>query len=309
MDSRDIDRVMDSRLVLKYQGNQAVSQFSKKMNYTFQSALHVGDRELELSYFVPEKFVENRDMSILLAQTNARKQGDLYFVSNDISLPRLYESLKIFLQDAKSGILDNIYLENGTFFVSMRFNSVEMAKFSAALLDSTKKIENLGIEYLGPNPGLDNILIENKTRTGLTNVMWEYDMPKSSLLSTPINALGDEWVAEVRYMTKNDVVPQLFRTMEKIEEPEKSGFNIISEKDHLYEMTFSNRGSMIREYHLRSYERKIVRFTRHLHFSNESIRVETVIPTVQTRDLLQVLSQSNDTFPLYNLRLIAIEDL
>ena len=309
MDSRDIDKVSDTRLILKYQGNQAVSHFSRKLNFSFQSALHFGDSSLELSYFVPEQLVENRDMSILLAQTNAKKQGDLYFVSNEITQPRLYESLQIFLQGAKSGILDNVYLENGFFFLSMRFNSLEMEKFSTALLDLTKRFESVGVEYLGPNPGLDRVLRESISRTSLTNVKWEYDMPNSSFQSSPLNALGEEWVADIRYMTKNDVVPQLFRTKDKIENPQKHGFNVISEEDHLYEMTLSNRGSMIREYHLRSYEKKIVRFTRHLHYADEKVRVETAIPTVQTRDLLQVLSMTNDSYPMFNLKILQIEDI
>lgn len=276
---------------------------------TFQAALHLGDSELELSYFVPEQLVENRDVSILLAQTYAKKQGDLFFVSNDITIPKLFETVNFLLQDTKSGILDNVHVENGMFYLSMRFNGTELEHISSALLEATKRFENVGVTYLGPNPGLDSILRESFSSTKLTNVSWEYDMPKNAFVSTPINDLGDEWVAEVRYMTKNDVVPQLFKTKEKIENPEKSGFNVISEKDHLYELTFSNRGSMIREYHLRSYERKIVRFTRHLHYRDHKIMVETAIPTVQTRELLQVLSMTNEKYPMFNLKLLAIEDL
>ncbi len=309
MDSQDIDKFSDTRLILKYQGNQAVSQFSKKLNFSFQSALHFGDSSLEFSYFVPEQLVENRDMSILLAQTNARKQGDLYFVNNEITQSGLFDSLQLFLQGAKSGILDNVYLEDGFFFLSMRFNSLEMEKFSSALLDLTKRFDGVGVEYLGPNPGLDSTLKESISRASITNVKWEYDMPRSSLQSSPLNALGEEWAADIRYMTKNDVVPQLFRTNDKIEDPKKYGFNVISEKDHLYEMTLSNRGSMIREYHLRSYEKKIVRFTRHLHYADEKVRVETAIPTVQTRDLLQVLSMTNDSYPMFNLKILQIEDI
>ena len=309
MDSHDIDRLLDCRIVFKYQGNQAVSQFSKKLNFTFQAALHLGDSGLELSYFIPEQLVENRDVSILLAQTFAKKQGDLFFVSNDITIPRLFETVKSLLQNTTSGILDNVHVENGIFYLSMRFNSVELGHISSALLDSTKRFENVGVSYLGPNPGLDSILRESLPSTRLTNVIWEYDMPKNAFSSTPINDLGDEWVAEVRYMTKNDVVPQLFKTREKIENPEKAGFKVISEKDHLYELTFSNRGSMIREYHIKSYERKIVRFTRHLHYKDQKISVETAIPTVQTRDLLQVLSMTNEKYPMYKLKLLAIEDL
>lgn len=309
MDSHDIDRLLDTRLVLKYHGNQGVSQFSRKVNVTFQSAMHFGDKGLEFSYFVPEQLVENRDMAILIAQTNARKQGDLYFVSSDITVPMLDESLRLILQDAKSGILDNVYLKNGTFFLSMRFSSIEMAEFSSAILHFTKRFESLGVAYLGPNPGLDSIMKENTLSTKLTNVIWEYDIPRSSFGSSPVSELGEEWVSEVRYMTSNDVVPLLFKTKEKIEDPVKSGFSVISEKDNLYELTFNNRGSMIREYHARSYERKIVRFARHLHFKDEKMRVETIIPSVQTRDLLQVLSLTNDKYPMFNLTITAVEEV
>ena len=74
-------------------------------------------------------------------------------------------------------------------------------------------------------------------------------------------------------------------------------------------MTLSNRGSIIREYHLKSYERKIVRFTRHLHYVDEKVIVETVIPTVQTKDLLQVISLTEESFPNFNIKLLQVNDI
>jgi hypothetical protein len=309
MDSRDIDKFLDTRLVFKYHGNSGIIEHSNKVNYSFQSAIHIGEGDFEFSYFVPEKIAESRDMAIIIAQTNARKRGNLYFVTNNITNSNSLESLRLILEDAKSSVLDNIYVENGALYFSMRFSSIEMSKFSNVLLKFTKNFEAVEVAYLGPNPGLDSTLIENKPNTGLTRAIWEYDMPKDSFVSAPINALGDEWVSDIRYMTKNDVVPQIFKTKEAIEDPENSGFNVISEKDHIYELTFSNRGSMIREYHNRSYERKIVRFERHLNYKNEMMRVDTVIPSVQIKDLLQVLSLVNAKYPAFNLKLVSISEI
>ncbi len=309
MDSRDIDKFLDTRLVFKYHGSGGIIEHSSKVNHTFQSAIHIGEGNFEFSYFVPEKIAESRDMAILIAQTSARKRGDLYFVTNNITNSKSLDSLRLILEDAKSSVLDNIYVENGALYFSMRFSSTEMSKFSNVLLKFTKSFEAVEVAYLGPNPGLEATLIQNEHNTGLTRAVWEYSMPKNSFISSPINALGDEWVSDIRYMTKNDVVPQIFKTKDSIEDPEKSGFNVISEKDHIYELTFSNRGSMIREYHNRSYERKIVRFERHLHYKDETMRVDTVIPSVQTRDLLQVLSLVNEKYPAFNLRLVSITEI
>ncbi len=308
MDSRDIDKFLDSRLVFKFHGNRGILEYSKKVNYSFQSAIHLGEGDFEFSYFVPEKIAENRDIAILMAQTNARKQGDLYFVNQNLSNSSTYDSLRLILEGAKSSVLDNTYAENGTFYSSIRFNSVEMSKFSTVLLKFTKTFDELEVAYLGPNPGLDVIMKENAFGTGLTRATWEYEVPENSFISTPINALGNEWVSEIRYMTKDDVVPQIFKTSEQIRDPEKSGFNVISEKEHIYELTFSNRGSMIREYHARSYDKKIVRYERHLHYKDGIMRIDTVIPTVQIRDLLQVLSITNEKYPSFNLNLLYIHE-
>lgn len=309
MEPLDIDRLLDSRIVFKYQGSQAVAQYSRRNNFAFQYALHMGKENFEFSYFVPEHLVENREISILLAQSNARKQGDLYFVSNKVSTPGPFDSLNLALQGSKSSVLDNVYMDEGTFYFSFRFNSTEMADFSSNILNFTKQFENLGISYLGPNPGLYNILKETAFRNRLTRVIWEYEIPIESFVNTPIRALGDEWVSEVRYMTNDDVSPQLFKTGRKLENAEESGFHVISEKDHLYEITFSNRGSMTREYHNKSYDRKIVRFLRHLSYKDGKMLVETVIPSVQTRDLLQVLSSTYEKHSEFDLRLVSIEDL
>lgn len=309
MDPSDIDDLLDTRMVFKYQGNQPVAQFSKKTHFTFQSALHIGESELELSFFVPDHLLENREISILLAQNNAMKQGDLYFVTNNISTPGLVDSIRVVLENSVSGVLDNLYLKDGTYYLSIRFSNSEIEHFSRSILEFTKQFDNLGIAFLGPSPGLDSVLSECNLRTRLARMIWEFDMPSGSFSTTPLNELGREWVSEVRYMTKNDVVPQIFKTLDPIEDPGKAGFNVISEKDHLYELTFSNRGAMMKEYHAKSYDRKIVRFSRHLHYRNEKLSVETVIPAVQSRDLLQVLAATSEKYPMYNLNLISIEDV
>lgn len=77
----EVDRALDTRVVLSYIGKQQMVDFTRKFDFAFQSALNFTSRKPELSYFIPEEQNTNREVGILLAQSRAKKEGNGYFVN------------------------------------------------------------------------------------------------------------------------------------------------------------------------------------------------------------------------------------
>lgn len=307
MNFLDIDRVLDKRIVIVYPGNQPVSQFSRKTSMSFQSALHFGEGNLELSYFIPEALNENREVSILLAQTKAKKDGGLYFMNYPFSQPTIFKALEEMFSNGASAVLDNVFLEDGDYYLSIRFHSNHLAFLSDYLMNYSDSIDGLNISYLGKNPGLPQILAEVSRVSDIARIDWSVTVPDENNDNELYQRLGNEWVSEVRYMTTGKRFSELFRTAEKIKDPEGSGLRVISEEENLYEQQFKNKNSFVGAYHKKSYESRVIRFSRNLHYVDGKLHVSGVIPRMQTRNLLRILAQCKEDFPDWNLTIDAID--
>ncbi len=309
MDFLDVDRALDKRIVIGYTGSLPISEFSKKVKFSLQSGLHFGENELELSYFIPEELSELREIAIFIAQTKAQKHGSLYFVNYSLSSPMLFSALKMIRSVSHSTVLDSLMLKDGQYYLSMRFNKQDLRIISDSILKVSGDIPGLSISYLGNNNGLDSILNGLSETSKLVRFQWKMSIPEDYQNTEPFGSLGDEWVSEIRFMTKSNHVSEIFRTKKPLENPEKKGITIISEENNLYEYQFLSDNSMISTYHAKSYDARILRFGRMLHYKDGVLSVSSVVPKIQTDQLLQVLTLCREAFPKWDLTLSKIEEL
>lgn len=307
MDFLDVDRVLDKRAVIVYPGNFAVSQFSRKNSMSLQSAIHMGDGTLEVSYFIPEELSNTREVSMLLAQTGARKDGNLYFMNYPITRSELYDALDGLFTRARSAVLDNIYMQNGDYHLLLRFHDNDLPFLSNYLIKAAANLKGLDIAYLGESPGIDAIVSEIGTSFDVARIEWSAVLPEKSLLSEPFRSLGDEWVSEIRYMTSGTGISEIFRTPDSLQIQENSRLRVVSQEDNLYELVFGDSNSFITQYHVRSYQAKIVRFQRTLHYRDGILNVLTVVPRMQANNALQILSQCSRDMPGLEITIKGIE--
>lgn len=308
MDFSDVDRVLDRRIVIGYTGSLPVSTFSRKVDFPFQSGLHFGESELDLSYFIPEELAESREIAIFIAKTNAQRHGSLFLINYTLSHPMLFSALNSVWSSSHSTVMDSLMLYNGDYHLSLRFNSNEMKEISDILLKFSGEIPGLSVNYLGSSGGFSSILKEVCDTTKLVRFEWEVTLPKDALNLDPFRILGDEWVSEVRFMTKSHLVSELIRTKLPLAEPKKNGLTVVSEKDNLYEFGFRSDRSLISDFHTRAYDSRLLRFGRELHFKDGTLKIANVIPKVQTDEMINILTKSKAAYPEWDLTLSKIED-
>lgn len=309
MDFGDIDKELDMRIVFSYSGALPVAQFTKKSDFTFQSALHFGDKSLELSYFIPEELGENREVAIFLAQANARREGNVHFMNYSLSQQDLFSALTDQVVGGKSSVVDNMLLTKGNYLLSCRFHSSDRNFFSKSVLKYANLLDGLGISYLGPNPGIHEILNDIKKSVSLRNFEWQVRIPDEILHQPPFSILPEEWVAETRYMTTGQSISGLLKTAKPVQKVVENGLSIVSEQSNLYEFPLESLTMFLEEYFSKAYESRLVRFRRVLHFKNGILRFNAVIPKVLSESLVGVLGHCNSKFPEWQLRLNNISDL
>ena len=309
MNLDDIDKSLDTRVIFFYSGELPVSEFTKKSNFSFQSALHFTEKGLDISYFIPEEFENNREISIFLQQSGATKESNIYFMSYAPGIPKLQDALSEQLSNGKSMIVDNMLLTGGNYMLSCRMNSSNLGTFSNYLLKYTKTLPGLGVSYVGPNPGMPAILGEIKSTLNVKSFVWEVNVPEKHQKETFYPYFPDEWVAETRYMTTGNVTSHLVKTDKPVVEPESKGITTVSAKENLYELTFEQPDPFLNFYFKRVFEVKLLRFWRTLHFKDGALKFRAIVPEVLSKHFLKVLADCNTKFPEWELAITEVEDI
>ena len=297
MDYTDIDKSLDMRFVISYPGSPAIAQFSKRNKLSFQSGLHLGDQTLELAYFIPASLKENRDISIFLSQSEAQRQGNIYFINSSTQDPFMYSAIKTQLKNTKSLMLDNILLREGRYCISCRFHHSETEKVSKAILGYAATIEGLELEYFGENPGIRKILEEISRTVKLKSFEWSVRIPEEEMGSEILVALGSEWVGANRFMTSDTHVNRLVKTRFPVKNPEKLLMTTISEPDNIYEMETDRSFAFLDFYFRRAYELRILRLVRDLHFKNGYLYTKVTIPEILSENFMEAITETFEHYP------------
>ncbi len=308
MDLDAIDRVLDMRIIFSMTGNLAVSEFTKRLSLNLQSGLHFGEGSLELSFFIPEELAANREIAIFLAQSNAKKEGTVYFSNFGMSSEELYHGLKEAIEESKTMIADNLYLSSGIYYLSCRFHSSELKKVTEVILKLSQVLEGFSVKYLGPNPGLPEILSDVKRITRLREIRWRVSVPEASRKNTPFSLLTNEWILESRFMTTGMSASELVVTNEKVTDPESKGLTVIDGERNLYEFKLELEDPFLKEFFSSLYKTKIVRFSRVFGYENGKLETLSYVPEALLDSYISSLSNLADEFPEWEMSLSKVVD-
>lgn len=301
METADIDRALDMRFVLTYVGTLPISEFSRSKGISFQSGLMFGSSQMEISCFIPDNLEANREVSIFLAQNKVQKHNKISTLSFSFENRDINGALEFAINGMRSAVLDNMTIVNGVYNLSFRFSSRDLPVLSDTLLRYTAILNDVGINYLGPNPGIDSIAREMTTYIPLINFEFSLDIPEGQRVSPKIDALGKEWVSEARFMSSASRFNQIVMTSEKINEPEKYGIVPIDEEKHLYELDLES--DLLAFYFQKNYDYRILRVRRTIHYLDGKLLIGVTIPEVISENFLKILSETAEKFPQWHLML------
>lgn len=303
----DIDRALDTRLVIAYRGNSAISEFSEKSGIVFHGGLFLGDGNLEVSCFIPSKLKKNREVSIFLAQNKIRRFENVYALNFSFPNATAYEAVFNSFQKDRSVVLDSLSISGGVYYVSFRMLSAGLWGVSDLWLKHSATQDGLGISYLGRNPGVSEVIEEVSRNTPLKRFAFTFRVPEDIRESKIFNALGGEWVSEARFSSSSKNFSNLVMTDRILIEPEKSGINVVSPEKKLYEATLDL--PLMSAYFQGCFENRILRTLRTMHYMNGRMEVSTLVPEIQSSVYLGVIANASKEFPDYDLTFRTIDPL
>lgn len=297
MDLGEVDRLLDTRVILSYAGTESIADFTKRFKITFQSGLHLSGDGIVLSYFIPEEISSNREISMLLSQSESIREGNLYFLSSTLSTEHLHVAFQDLLFEEKTTVVDDLYLQDGKYYLSLRLHSSELSSFSNKLLKYTRAIPDFNISYMGPSPGMPVALARMKKFANLKNFEFKVEVPKEVRDSRLFSNLPNEWTSENRYLKSGSSHSELVVTNGVIQDAEKKGISVISRDRNLYSVEFGDLMQFMKLYFDSVYGSKIIRFWRTLHYKNGTLRFRIILPEPLSDAYLKILSRCSDSFP------------
>lgn len=307
MHTSDIDRALDTRLVVAYRGTSAISEFSAKTGIVFQGGLFIGEEHLEISCFIPSELEQNREVSIFLAQNKIRRFNNVYALNFAFPNATAYEAIFESFQKDKSVILDALFISGGVYYVSFRMLSADLGEVSDIWLRHSATQTGLGISYLGRNPGVAEAIEEINKNTPLKHFVFTFKVPDEIRNSQLFKVLGAEWVSEARFSSSSKNFSNLVMTDRILIEPEKSGINVVSTEKKLYEVKLDL--PLMSSYFQGCFENRILRTLRTLHYRNGTIEVSALVPEIQSNVFMGVIADASRDFPDYDLTIKTIDPL
>lgn len=309
MDLDEVDRALDMRVVYSLTGNLPVAEFTKRLSLSLQSGLHFGKDRLEISFFIPDELASNREISIFLAQSNATREGNVYFSNFEMTTEDIYNLLTGTIDGSRSCVLDNMYLSNGTYYLSFRFHSSDLHNVTQNVLKTSSKLDGLSVKYLGPNPGIYSVLQDVRKTTALKEIRWQTRVPENAKKLRPFSILPDSWVLESRFMTTGMQVSELVRTRERISNAAENGITELVPGQNLYEFKLDIGDPFLKKFFSHLYESRTIRFSRIFEYENGVLQVRTIIPTVLEENYMASISRIADEFPDWEMSLLQVSDL
>jgi len=149
---RDIDRKLDMQLIFHVREDTELFNMTKNMKEKFPVFIFGLGDETWMSTYFPKIAGSNR-LDVIMKKFRGIERDKAYVIDSRINSVR---ELKIIskLVEIPSFVINRSDMNDGFLNISARFHSSQMPLVSNEISKNTEDIQNLRVEWLGPNPGI-----------------------------------------------------------------------------------------------------------------------------------------------------------
>lgn len=285
---RDIDRKLNRRLVISLKQSTELFEATRKFNQTLPATVFVEDNATYLNVFFPKDNENDTQFKILLRRFDAIERKDGYVVKDRINN---IKDMKIVneLLSIPSMALNRLDIYKGEMHFYSRFHDNYLPEVSEALSRYTADGENTRIEWLGPSPGIINILEQINSRYPISLLSYQVPVdPDDEILNSVISDVPHLLEIENSHTHENRFKTLLYSGKPLVDlEPHE--IRTISNEDMIYETYGSNK--LLSEVRKRANEIPVIRLRYFVKKVGNSMEVDLFIPTNQTHEYYSLLYQ------------------
>lgn len=278
----DIDKHLDMRLVLRLR--QDTELFSATANFSKPLPVFIYENEgkMFMSTYFPKQ-TDRNDMSLLLRKFEADEKEDSFVTTTRINNVKDLAIIRKLL-DLPSMTLNRADISSGFLNVYARFHSCNLDEVSHILSEYTSDRANSRVEWLGPSPGIIQIMDLINSQYPISLVTYEISDDDNSPHS--LSKAGNVLVEVKGADSESEFSSILYADpweMDRLPE----GTTKISPDERVHSFTFSNRFlGMVRD---RSNRAHIIRMRFFVKPLNGKLEVSTFLPTSQVYEYYSIL--------------------
>lgn len=282
MKVKDIDKLLDMRLVLRLRQSTELFDATANISKPLPVFIYEDDGKMFMSTYFPKES-DRKDLSLLLRKFEADEKEDSFVTTTRINNVK---DLAIIgkLLDLPSMTLNRADMSSGFLNIYARFHSCNLGEVSHILSEYTSDLDNSRVEWLGPSPGIIQImdLINSQYPVSLVTYEIKDDDNSSNCLSRAGNVL-----VEVKGTDSDNEFQSVLYAGTEREDKLPGGATRISPNEGVYRYTFSNRFlGIVRD---RANRAHIIRMRFFVKPLNGKLEVSTFLPTSQVYEYYSIL--------------------
>jgi hypothetical protein len=264
------------------------------------------DELTEVNMFFPKKQDMPRDLNIFLHESDGFLDDDVWRVKRNVVKKTEYIDLIRELLEIPSCVLSSIWIENGVFQTEFIFHNSQAKFISDLILEKVSNMDEVNLEFMGPNTGYMNLLREINIRCPLSVVQTQISPPEYQLEDSE-NPMGDKWTRIVKMPYGGGEIRAVY-FMDGIPSVPSAAKEIFS--GSLYESTTDNAfvSYIITEMHLK----RIPAIAKIHEFSMPKFNSWIIFPSVFRNDVLKIVSNSLEDLPSWHpvlKRMVSLNDI
>ena len=284
---------LDSELVILWEGNNRLCQFSKKFGIKSSCGIFMENGEGQIVYHLPTDLDRDRDGTLFLKEFAAIKRENMYIVRRSLEDEKLSAAFFDFVT-IPSMVMVSATLDGGMYRFVFIFHSSVMNAVSSHLLELSA-ITPLMVEYLGKSQGLQNILGKiNKTVPLL--VMKSTGVPPDYEIASERNPVGKSWTRIIKTPLSGESISSVYSSNET--PPEDPGMRV---SGAIYEAKTHNpvTENLMRE------DRKygMIHVMRIHNLNNRLLTVINIFPESFGNAPIKLLAATSEKFPEWKIQI------
>ncbi len=186
-----IDR-LDMKLSVSVAPGTEFSEMSQKFGIRGEVGFSFSKKLPEISLAFPNSAEQHLELRIFFQKFDAIEHGGVWRIRREVQKAiRELECIRSLLE-VKSMVLVSAWLSDGRYHVELIFHHDDIGATSRVLLETVRDTDGLKIDYIGPSPGIKEILYSLDSRNSLS--VFEIGLtPPEGETEPENNPCGDRW--------------------------------------------------------------------------------------------------------------------
>lgn len=281
---RDKDKCLDTRLILRLRQETDLFRATAEMDNILPVFIFDEDEKVFMNTYFPKSQII-RNLELVTRKFEAVELEDSYVTTTRINNVKDLAIIRKLL-DIPSMMLNRSDMSHGFLNLYFRFHSSELAEVSDLLSEYTADKKNSRVDWLGPSPGIVDILDLINSQYPVSVVTYEVEVPSED---EPLHSLlNQDILAEVKVSaSEKGHFRAVLYTKGQLKTPLPPGVSNISVIDGVYGFSLSSELlSLVKE---ASNDAHIVRMRFFAKPHDGKLQVTVFLPSSQVYDYYSIL--------------------